>query len=85
MQKQLAERFGVNKATVHNWEANASEPGCAYMPSPSSTSWATTSLPSAATLAERLIRVPNIPGADPEGGCGAHERRPEHPGQVGAG
>jgi site-specific DNA recombinase len=32
LQRQVAEQFGVDKATIANWEANRSKPGVAYMP-----------------------------------------------------
>jgi site-specific DNA recombinase len=55
MQKQVAERLGVKKTTIHNWECNHSRPGfecmpaiidfLGYNPLPPATNWA-----------ERLVR-----------------------------
>jgi site-specific DNA recombinase len=55
LQKQLAERLGVNTATVHNWECNFSEPGFEYMPAIIEF-LGYNPLPPANTLAERLVR-----------------------------
>jgi transcriptional regulator with XRE-family HTH domain len=32
LQRQVAEQFGVNTATIHNWEANIVQPELRYMP-----------------------------------------------------
>lgn len=32
LQRDVAERIGVDKTSIFNWEANASTPGIEYMP-----------------------------------------------------
>ncbi len=32
LQRQVAEEFGVNAATIHNWEANIVQPERRYLP-----------------------------------------------------
>ena len=32
LQRQIAERIGVNKASIANWESNRTRPGFEYMP-----------------------------------------------------
>ena len=55
MQKEVAPRLGINKATVHNWENNVSQPDLAYMPAIIEF-LGYNPLPPATTLAERLVR-----------------------------
>jgi transcriptional regulator with XRE-family HTH domain len=55
LQKQVAERVGVDKASVHNWEGNLANPKVHYMPAIIEF-LGYNPLPEAKNLAERLVR-----------------------------
>jgi transcriptional regulator with XRE-family HTH domain len=55
LQKDVAERIGVNKTSVFNWEANTSAPEIRYMASIIAF-LGYNPLPTASTLAEQLVR-----------------------------
>lgn len=55
LQKQLAERLGVEETTIHNWEGNHRRPGFECMPAIIEF-LGYNPLPPATTLAERLVR-----------------------------
>jgi len=55
LEKQIAERLGVHKATVHNWEANLTQPAFEYMPAVIEF-LGYNPLPPAKTWAGRLVR-----------------------------
>jgi site-specific DNA recombinase len=55
LQKEVAERFGCDKTSVYNWEANASNPGIEYMPA-IIRFLGYNPLPPATTWAARLVR-----------------------------
>jgi transcriptional regulator with XRE-family HTH domain len=55
LQREVAEGIGVNKATVENWEANASQPDFRWMPAVIRF-LGYNPLPEAKTMAEQLVR-----------------------------
>jgi transcriptional regulator with XRE-family HTH domain len=55
LQREVAEQVGVNKATVENWEANASQPEFRYLPAVIRF-LGYNPLPEANTIPQRLVR-----------------------------
>jgi site-specific DNA recombinase len=61
LQRNVAERIGVDKTSIHNWEANITQPGFAYMPAVIEF-LGYNPLPPAKTWAERLVRGRTVLG-----------------------
>ena len=65
LQRQVAERFGVGKGTVHNWEINFSQPDFTYMPAIIEF-LGYNPLPPATNMAQRLVRGRTVLGLSQE-------------------